>query len=134
MTVTDFLTGVSNRRYFFENFAEYDAQATQSGESFALATFDIDDFKAINDTYGHTVGDIAIKEVDFILNEIINNKEKYQLSNEKYFNRDGLYGFYDDAERFAFFDRAVLDMLRQLDWQPDVIHCNDWQKHEHQVL
>ena len=51
----------------------------------------------------------------------------YALDNEKYFNRDGLYGFYDDAERFAFFDRAVLDMLRQIDWQPDVIHCNDWQ-------
>ena len=51
----------------------------------------------------------------------------YALDNEKYFNRDGLYGFYDDAERFGFFDRAVLDMLRQLDWQPDVIHCNDWQ-------
>jgi len=51
----------------------------------------------------------------------------YALDNEKYFNRDGLYGFYDDAERFAFFDRAVLDMLRQLDWQPDLIHCNDWQ-------
>ena len=51
----------------------------------------------------------------------------YVLDNEKYFNRDGLYGFYDDAERFAFFDRAVLDMLRQIDWQPDLIHCNDWQ-------
>lgn len=63
MTVTDFLTGVSNRRYFFENFAEYYAQATQSGESFALATFDIDDFKAINDTYGHAMGDEAIKKV-----------------------------------------------------------------------
>lgn len=51
----------------------------------------------------------------------------YVLDNERYFNRDGLYGFYDDAERFAFFDRAVLDMLRQVDWQPDLIHCNDWQ-------
>ena len=51
----------------------------------------------------------------------------YVLDNEKYFNRDGLYGFYDDAERFAFFDRAVLDMIRVVDWQPDLIHCNDWQ-------
>ena len=51
----------------------------------------------------------------------------YVLDNEKYFNRDGLYGFYDDAERFAFFDRAVLDMIRVIDWQPDLIHCNDWQ-------
>jgi starch synthase len=51
----------------------------------------------------------------------------YLIDNEKYFKRDGLYGFYDDAERFAFFDRAVLDMLKEIDWQPDLIHCNDWQ-------
>jgi len=51
----------------------------------------------------------------------------YLLDNEYYFNRDNFYGYYDDAERFAFFDRAVLDMLRQIDWQPDLIHCNDWQ-------
>ncbi|MGL5149759.1 MAG: glycogen synthase GlgA [Clostridium sp.] len=48
------------------------------------------------------------------------------IDNEYYFNRDGLYGYYDDGERFAFFDRAVLEMVRQLDWKPDVIHCNDW--------
>jgi starch synthase len=51
----------------------------------------------------------------------------YLLDNEMYFKRDGIYGFYDEAERFAFYDRAVLDMLRQIDWQPDLIHCNDWQ-------
>lgn len=51
----------------------------------------------------------------------------YLIDNERYFNRDGLYGYYDDAERFAFFDRAVLEMLKQIDWQPDIIHCNDWQ-------
>ncbi|AQS12103.1 glycogen synthase [Clostridium saccharobutylicum] len=51
----------------------------------------------------------------------------YVLDNERYFNRDEIYGFYDDGERFAFFDRAVLDMLKQVDWQPDLIHCNDWQ-------
>ena len=58
---------------------------------------------------------------------LYNGVTYYALDNEKYFNRDELYGFYDDAERFAFFDRAVLDMLRQIDWQPDLIHCNDWQ-------
>jgi starch synthase len=56
-----------------------------------------------------------------------NGVNYYVLDNERYFNRDEAYGFYDDAERFAFFDRAVLDMLRQIDWQPDLIHCNDWQ-------
>lgn len=51
----------------------------------------------------------------------------YFLDNEEYFNRDGQYGYFDDGERFAFFDRAVLKMLREIDWRPDVIHCNDWQ-------
>lgn len=51
----------------------------------------------------------------------------YLIDNEYYFKREGLYGYYDDGERFAFFDRAVLEMLKEIDWQPDIIHCNDWQ-------
>lgn len=51
----------------------------------------------------------------------------YFIDNEYYFNRDGLYGYDDDAERFAFFDRAVLCFLKEIDWQPDIINCNDWQ-------
>ena len=51
----------------------------------------------------------------------------YLLDNEQYFLRPGLYGYYDDAERFAFFARAVLEMLPLAGFEPDVIHCNDWQ-------
>jgi starch synthase len=51
----------------------------------------------------------------------------YFIDNEYYFKRTGLYGFYDDAERFAYFSRAVLEMLPEIDFQPDVIHCHDWQ-------
>ena len=51
----------------------------------------------------------------------------YFIDNEYYFARDGLYGFYDDCERFVFFDRAVLEMLKYVDFKPDIIHCNDWQ-------
>lgn len=51
----------------------------------------------------------------------------YLLDNEYYFGRDGLYGYYDDGEKFAFFDRAVLEFLKQINWKPDVLHCNDWQ-------
>ncbi len=52
----------------------------------------------------------------------------YLIDNEYYFKRSGLYGYYDDAERFAFFSRAVLDTIAHLDgWKPDIIHCNDWQ-------
>lgn len=51
----------------------------------------------------------------------------YFIDNEYYFNRDGLYGYFDDGERFAFFNRAVLEFIKEIDWQPDLINCNDWQ-------
>ena len=51
----------------------------------------------------------------------------YLLDNQYYFKREGLYGHYDDAERFTFFSRAVLEILPYIDYTPDVIHCNDWQ-------
>ena len=51
----------------------------------------------------------------------------YLIDNQYYFKRDGLYGFYDDAERFAFFSRAILEMIPHIDFKPDIIHCNDWQ-------
>ncbi len=57
----------------------------------------------------------------------VDNVTYYLLDNEYYFNRDGLYGFYDDCERFAFFSRAILELIKAIDFKPDVINCNDWQ-------
>ena len=51
----------------------------------------------------------------------------YLIDNQYYFKRHGLYGHYDDAERFAFLSRAALEMLPYIDFKPDVIHCNDWE-------
>ncbi len=51
----------------------------------------------------------------------------YFIDNQYYFKRDNLYGFYDDAERFAFFSRAVLEVIPYIGFTPDIIHCNDWQ-------
>ncbi len=52
----------------------------------------------------------------------------YFIDNEYYFKRgDTLYGCYDDAERFAFFSRAILEVLPLMGEMPDVIHCHDWQ-------
>ncbi len=51
----------------------------------------------------------------------------YLIDNQYYFNRDGMYGHYDDAERFAFFSRAVLEIIPYIGFTPDIIHCNDWQ-------
>ncbi len=51
----------------------------------------------------------------------------YFIDNEYYFGRNGIYGFFDEAERFVFFNRAVLEMLFHLDYKPDILHCHDWQ-------
>ena len=51
----------------------------------------------------------------------------YFIDNESYFRRSELYGYYDDGERFAFFSRAVTELLPSLPEKPDVVHCNDWQ-------
>lgn len=51
----------------------------------------------------------------------------YFVDNEYYFKRHSLYGHFDDGERFAYFSRAVIEAPNQLDWAPDIIHCNDWQ-------
>lgn len=51
----------------------------------------------------------------------------YFLDNEQYFRRDAYYGYEDDGERFAFFAKAVCDVLPSLDFQPDILHCNEWQ-------
>ena len=50
----------------------------------------------------------------------------YLIDNEYYFKRRAPYGEFDDGERFAFFSRAVLEILPQVDFFPDIIHCNDW--------
>lgn len=51
----------------------------------------------------------------------------YFIDNQYYFKRSGIYGHYDDAERFSFFSRAIIEMLPYIDFQPDILHCNDWQ-------
>lgn len=50
----------------------------------------------------------------------------YFIDNEQYFSREKIYGSYDDGEIFAFFSRAVLDMLPVIDFIPDIINANDW--------
>ena len=57
---------------------------------------------------------------------VLDNVTYYFVDNQEYFNREGFYGYDDDAERFSFFCRAVLNLLPAMDFWPDVIHTNDW--------
>ena len=56
----------------------------------------------------------------------------YFIKRDEFFDRSGLYGtpegdYFDNPERFIFFARAVLHLSEILNFQPDIIHCNDWQ-------
>lgn len=50
----------------------------------------------------------------------------YLLEAPEFFARPNIYGYNDDHIRFAFFSRAALALLKALNWQPDVVHGNDW--------
>ena len=50
----------------------------------------------------------------------------YFIDNRDYFNREGLYGYWDDGERFAFFQMAICEMMERVAYIPDVLHLNDW--------
>ncbi len=56
----------------------------------------------------------------------------YLIKNDTYFNREGLYGdshgdYPDNLERFSFYCKRVLELLKEIQWQPDIVHCHDWQ-------
>jgi diguanylate cyclase (GGDEF)-like protein len=67
---TDILSGLFNRRYFSETSQEYFAKAKENEGQLSIVLLDLDNFKNINDTYGHHTGDAVIKETANILIEL----------------------------------------------------------------
>lgn len=81
----DYMTGLYNRRYFFEYGKEIYEKNKKDNKPLALSIIDIDNFKNINDSYGHDVGDLAIKEVSKVLNKnIISNTLISRLGGEEF--------------------------------------------------
>lgn len=74
LTVTDTLTGISNRRAFENSLSEFMGRVNRFNESFSMLIFDIDDFKKLNDKYGHDMGDTVLKDlvdrIDGIVREV----------------------------------------------------------------
>jgi diguanylate cyclase (GGDEF)-like protein len=67
---TDDLTGLHNRRFFRHCVAEQKTQSDGTGSRFSLVMMDVDNFKHINDTYGHAVGDLALIAIAKALGEV----------------------------------------------------------------
>lgn len=67
-----------------------------------------------------------------LYSQIGKNLKVYFIEHQNFFNREGLYGnkegdFKDNLERFAFYNRVGLRFLREIKFNPEIIHCNDWQ-------
>ena len=50
----------------------------------------------------------------------------YMIDAPRFFDRENIYGYTDDGDRFILFCRAVLEAMRVLDWPSDIVHCHDW--------
>lgn len=50
----------------------------------------------------------------------------YFVEHKGYFEREEMYGHIDDGERFAYFQKAVIEMCNQLNYFPEIMHCHDW--------
>lgn len=57
---------------------------------------------------------------------LLNQVTYYFIDNLYYFDREKIYDYYDDGERFAFFQQAVIEMMEKIDFIPDVLHVNDY--------
>ncbi|MEW6108246.1 MAG: GGDEF domain-containing protein [Nitrospirota bacterium] len=75
MATRDLLTGVYNRNYFNETIAREIEKAKRYGEKLSIIMVDIDNFKNINDTYGHLHGDGILKECAMILKKAVRTSD-----------------------------------------------------------
>lgn len=72
----DVLTGLNNRRYFFELAEQELARTKRHGTQLALLMLDVDNFKSVNDTYGHHVGDTVLQKLSEICLQTLRNIDK----------------------------------------------------------
>jgi len=75
MSTTDELTGLYNRRYFTEALEREMARAKRYGTSLVMCMMDLDNFKRVNDAYGHTAGDTVLSEIGKILKDCIRQSD-----------------------------------------------------------
>jgi len=84
-TYFDALTGARNRKSYEEKIREYLSLSKRYNNQFSFIYFDIDDFKKVNDTYGHKVGDkVLIELVEIVSNQIRANDYLFRIGGEEF--------------------------------------------------
>jgi diguanylate cyclase (GGDEF)-like protein len=113
----DYLTGLYNRRYLFDVGNKIYEDCKTNNKTFAISIIDIDHFKMINDTYGHDIGDLALKEVSRVLNKnITTNALISRLGGEEF-----CICFYNRSEK------EILELLEYIrkDFENNVIKIDN---------
>ena len=81
----DYLTGMKNRRMFFQSLAAAAKEYQEGGKDFAVLMMDLDSFKEINDTFGHDIGDQILVEFSRKAADIIKDRgELYRLGGDEF--------------------------------------------------
>ncbi|MEK4510745.1 glycogen synthase [Paenibacillus anaericanus] len=91
-------------------------------------------FRGIEEKYGHELKFIQSYSIQFAGKKVTYSLERidyngniiYFIDNPFYFNRERIYDYDDEMERFVFFCKAALESLPMLSFTPDILHCNDW--------
>ncbi|MFC3122919.1 EAL domain-containing protein [Agaribacter flavus] len=112
----DQLTGLYNRRHFLQIMTEKIDKFAESGQSFALVFLDVDQFKIINDTCGHSAGDIYIKELSLELFDVVSDKYPFaRLSADQF----GILVKYEDGNKLRHFASKLLEKVRNFGFRWD---------------
>lgn len=112
----DQLTGLYNRRYFLQIMNERIQQNPDTIDKFALIFLDVDQFKVINDTCGHSAGDIFIKELSHELYEVVTDKYPFaRLSADQF----GLLVAFENSNELRELANALLEQVRTFEFKWD---------------
>jgi diguanylate cyclase (GGDEF)-like protein/PAS domain S-box-containing protein len=85
MAYHDFLTGIPNRRLFYDRFSQSIKKAKRNRTTFALFVLDCDHFKSVNDTYGHDIGDLLLKGAVERIQKLIRGEDTFaRLSGDEF--------------------------------------------------
>lgn len=112
----DQLTGLFNRRYFLQLMNERIEKYDERSSKFALLFLDVDQFKLINDTCGHSAGDIFIKELSHELFDVVSDKYPFaRLSADQF----GLLANYENSQELRHLSTQLLTKMRKFEFKWD---------------